>query len=128
MPIFVQGASDSRVAVFRVVAVAAAIVALGSWLKLKAKDRASNGCNMTFSRPKYVPLPVAGYPGREDVGDGGNAGEQPGYGYRLMRYMDGRLPTSDKADPLKPRGIPVLFVPGHVGNYEQVCVLFARNE
>lgn len=70
---------------------------------------------MTFSRPEYVNLPVAGYPTREAAGD-----EVPGYQYRLMRYMDRALPASEKADPLKPAGIPVLFVPGHLGSYEQV--------
>lgn len=123
VPVFVQGASASGVAVFRVVVVAAAIAALGYWLKKKAMKRASNQCNMTFSRPKYVPVPVAGYPGREGGGEGEIvAGDNLGYGYRLMRYMDGRLPASDKADPLRPRGIPVLFVPGHLGKYDQVCV------
>ena len=123
VPVFVQGASAFGVAVFRVVVVAAAIAALGYWLKKKAMKRASNQCNMTFSRPKYVPVPVAGYPGREGGGEGEIvAGENLGYGYRLLRYMDGRLPASDKADPLRPRGIPVVFVPGHLGKYDQVCV------
>lgn len=109
-------------AVFRVVFLAAIIVALGNWLTRKALDRASNRCKMTFSTPKFVPVPVAGYPGRD--GDGEIAGENPGYGYgyRLMRYIDRKLPASDKAEPLEPRGTPVLFVPGHLGKYDQVCV------
>eukprot|EP00903_Cladosiphon_okamuranus_P012207 g11449.t1 len=112
-----EGASVSAMAVFRVVFVAAIILALGHWLKSKALDRASNPCKMTYSTPKFLPVPVAGYPGRK--GNGENAGENPGYGYRLMRYIDRKLPASDKAEPLKPKGIPVLFVPGHLGKYDQ---------
>eukprot|EP00752_Nemacystus_decipiens_P014209 g12638.t1 len=111
--------SGSGLAVFRLVVAAAVIVALGHWARIKAMSRASNGCQMTYSRPKFVPLPVAGYPGREGAGEGETAGGNPGYGYRLMRYLDAKLPASDKADPLKPRGIPVLFVPGHLGKYDQ---------
>lgn len=116
-----KGASVSGVAVFLVVFVAAAVVGLGVWGLFKASGRASNPCKMTYSTPKYVPLPVAGYPARGGVGEGETAGDNPGYGYRVMRFIDRKLPESDKADPLRPRGIPVLFVPGHVGNYEQVC-------
>lgn len=81
-------------------------------------DKKSNACKMTFSRPEYVHLPIPGYP---SGGRGGEAsGEAPGYGYRLMRYMDRKLPAGERADPLKPGGTPVLFVPGHLGSYEQV--------
>lgn len=115
-----QGASVFGWPVFRVVVVAAAVVALGNWAKMKALDRASNSCKMTYSSPKFVPLPVAGYPGGRD---GVTAGENPGYGYRLMRYIDRKLPASDIANPSKPKGTPVLFVPGHLGKYDQVCDL-----
>ena len=57
---------------------------------------------------------------RAAAGAGEAAGESPGYGYRLLRYIDRKLPASDRAEPSKPRGIPVLFVPGHLGSFEQV--------
>lgn len=91
------------------------MLGFGFWARSKGTDSRSNSCKMTFSRPEYVHLPVAGYPTGEAAGD-----ELPGYQYRLMRYMDRALPASEKADPLKPAGVPVLFVPGHLGSYEQV--------
>lgn len=115
-----QGGSLPVAAVFLVVLAAAVIGGLGNWAKTKALNRASNACNMTYSSPKFVPLAVAGYPGRGEE----TAGEKPGYGYRLMRYIDRKLPAADRADPSKPRGVPVLFVPGHLGKYDQVCVFF----
>lgn len=76
---------------------------------------------MTMSRPEYVHLPVPGYPDmKEDA-----ASETPGYGYRLLRYMDRKLPASDKLDPSKPGGVPVLFVPGHLGSFKQVSWCFS---
>lgn len=109
---------------FRVLFEAAIVVGFGFWAKSKAEAPASNSCKMTFSRPEYVHLPVAGYPGRGREGE--TADEIPGYGYRLVRYMDGKLPANERADPFKPGGVPVLFVPGHVGSYKQVCTYYCR--
>ncbi|CAM9406051.1 unnamed protein product [Ectocarpus sp. 6 AP-2014] len=109
-----DGAAAAGVAAFRVFFEAAVVLGFGFWARSKGTDSRSNSCKMTFSRPEYVHLPVAGYPAGEAAGD-----EVPGYQYRLMRYMDRALPASEKADPLKPAGVPVLFVPGHLGSYEQ---------
>lgn len=104
--------------VLGVLAPAVVVVAAGLWAKSSAMDRKSNSCKMTMSRPEYVRLPVAGYP---DTAEDDAAGESPGYGYRLLRYMDRRLPASDRFDASKPGGVPVLFVPGHLGSFKQVC-------
>ncbi|CAM9487282.1 unnamed protein product [Ectocarpus fasciculatus] len=109
-----DGAAATGAAAFRVFFEAAVVLGVGFWARSKGTDSRSNSCKMTFSRPEYVHLPVAGYPAGEAAGD-----EVPGYQYRLMRYMDRALPASEKADPLKPKGIPVLFIPGHLGSYEQ---------
>lgn len=109
---------------FRVLFLAAIVIGVGNWAKSEAmakpKASASDSCKMTYSRPQYVPLPVAGYPVQGEGGEGGNAEDVPGYGYRLLRYMDGKLPANERAEPLEPGGIPVLFVPGHMGSYKQV--------
>lgn len=115
-----QGESASAQAVFAVLFGAAVVVALGLWSRSAAMDRKANSCKMTMSRPDYVHLPVLGYPsvGAERLAE--EADGVPGYQYRLVRYIDGRLPAYDKRNPSKPRGIPVLFVPGHLGNFKQV--------
>ncbi|CAM9247257.1 unnamed protein product, partial [Hapterophycus canaliculatus] len=105
-------------AIFRALVEAAVVILLGWWARSKATDKKSNSCKMTFSRPEYVHLPVAGYPSEGERGEA--SGEAPGYGYRLVRYMDRKLPAGERVDPLKPGGFPVLFVPGHLGSYEQV--------
>lgn len=92
------------------------MVGVGFRSRAAALLRESNKCKMTMSRPEYVHLPVERYP----IGGGDAADEIPGYQYRLMRYMDRKLPASDRQDPRKPGGVPVLFVPGHLGSYEQV--------
>lgn len=93
------------------------VIGAGLWMRSRAMHRTTNLCKMTYSRPEYVPLPVAGYSHQE----GDATGEVPGYGYRLVRFVDGKLPASDKRSPSKPTGTPVLFVPGHLGTYKQVC-------
>lgn len=117
-----QGASG---AVLRVLFTAAIVIGAGYWAKSEAmakpKASASNSCKMTYSRsPQYVRLPVAEYPVRVEGRGGQNADDFPGYGYRLLRCMDGKLPANERAKPSKPGGIPVLFVPGHMGSYKQV--------
>lgn len=116
--IHLQGASGISWPILRVLFDAAVVIGVGWWARSKATDKNSNSCKMTFSRPEYVHLPVAGY--SSGVGAGEPLGEAPGYGYRLMRYVDRKLPAGERADPLKPGGTPVLFVPGHLGSYKQV--------
>lgn len=95
---------------------AAVVLGVGLWYRAAAMDRRANSCKMTMSRPDYVHLPVTEYPAL-----GGNStSEVLGYEYRLVRYMDRKLPSSEKSNPLKPGGTPVLFVPGHLGNFKQV--------
>lgn len=99
-----------------VLVLATALVVVGLRSRASALSRSSNPCKMTFSRPMYVPLAVPGYPAV--AGEVGN--DTPsGYGYRLIRYLDRKLPEEERADPSKPTGFPILFVPGHVGSYEQ---------
>ncbi|CAM9332889.1 unnamed protein product [Discosporangium mesarthrocarpum] len=89
-----------------------------------AMDRKSNKCSMTYSRPNYfpVPVPVPGdVEGVREPNHGVGFDEAAGINYRLFRYMDGKLPKSERnLKPLKPQGTPVLFVPGHLGSYQQV--------
>lgn len=113
-----QGAFASGAAIWRVLLGAAVITGFGWWARSKATDKKSNSCKMTFSRPAYVPLPVEGYPSK--AGGGAAPDDASGYGYRLIRYMDRKLPAGERVDPRKPGGVPVLFVPGHLGSYEQV--------
>lgn len=115
-----QAAPGAAGPIIRVLFVAAVVVGLGFWGKWKEMERRSNSCKMTYSSPKYVPISVPGYPGGVGAGASEEADGTPGYGYRLLRYVDRKLPASEKAEPLKPRGIPVLFVPGHLGSFEQV--------
>lgn len=105
-----DSSSLSVEAVLQILLTMAVILFVGHKSRLASLDRKSNLCKMTYSRPQYVPLPVRG-----DVD-----GESPGYGYRLLRFVDGKLPASDREHPSKPRGTPVLFVPGHQGNFQQV--------
>lgn len=114
-----QGESASVQAVFAILFGAAVVIAVGLWSRSAAMDRKANSCKMTMSRPDYVHLPVPGYP-RVGEETPEQKDEIPGYQYRLVRYIDGKLPAYDKRNPSKPRGIPVLFVPGHLGNFKQV--------
>lgn len=99
-----------------VLVLATALVVVGLWSRASAMSRNSNSCKMTLSRPMYMPLAVPGYP--VVAGEVGND-TLSGYGYRLIRYLDGKLPKAERANPSKPAGFPILFVPGHVGSYEQ---------
>lgn len=75
--------------------VVAAVLAVAVW----DWTSAPNQCVMSYSRPVYTPVPV---PSRLS------------YKYRLMRYTHGHVER-----PLRVTGMPVLYVPGHLGSYKQ---------
>ena len=75
------------------VVAAALAVAMWDWTS------APNACVMSYSRPVYTPVPV---PSRLS------------HKYKLMRYTHGHVQR-----PLRVTGMPVLFVPGHLGSYKQ---------
>lgn len=115
-----QHTSSSLTQVFVVLLIAALIFIVGQMARHTAMDRKSNSCKMTYSRPEYVPLPVTGFTVEGDAFPGNGTMGNVGYGYRLLRYIDRKLPASDRKHPMRPGGFPVLFVPGHRGNYQQV--------
>lgn len=115
--------------ILNIILPAALVLVVGVYSLFDAQHRKANPCHMTWSKPRYVPLPVRGYSSTNRGHDGARS---PAKGYRLLRYVDGNLPDGEKEEPLRPRGIPVVFVPGHLGTYKQVgrprdggmCVFF----
>lgn len=95
----------------------ALMLSLGLYSLSVARDRKSNLCKMTWCRPMYLPLAV---PRHRGARGGGAKADPPGYGYRLLRYLDDAQPQRERANPRKPQGMPVIFVPGHLGDYMQV--------
>lgn len=93
----------------------AILLCVGFYSLRIARDRKSNSCKMTWSKPSFVPLLVPSY-----LSEGHHQGNIPERTYRLLRYIDGNLPEDERAEPMEPMGMPVVFVPGHVGNFSQV--------
>lgn len=68
----------------------------------------SNGCNMTYMYPTYIPIQMT------------NSGAAPAAKYGLYLYHEGWKTIDFKEHVQKLSGIPVLFIPGNGGSYKQV--------
>lgn len=67
----------------------------------------SNGCNMTYMYPTYIPIPI--------TSSGASLAK-----YGLFLYHEGWKTIDFKEHIQKLSGIPVLFIPGNGGSYKQV--------
>ncbi|KAK2985383.1 hypothetical protein RJ640_029340 [Escallonia rubra] len=74
----------------------------------------SNGCNMTYMYPTYIPLPSP-----ENVSSAK---------YGLYLYHEGWKKIDFNEHLKKLSGVPVLFVPGNGGSYKQVRSLAAESD
>ncbi|KAK3019118.1 hypothetical protein RJ639_004110, partial [Escallonia herrerae] len=74
----------------------------------------SNGCNMTYMYPTYIPLPSP-----ENVSSAK---------YGLYLYHEGWKKIDFSEHLKKLSGVPVLFVPGNGGSYKQVRSLAAESD
>eukprot|EP01125_Pyxidicula_operculata_P008751 TRINITY_DN2909_c0_g1_i1.p1 TRINITY_DN2909_c0_g1~~TRINITY_DN2909_c0_g1_i1.p1 ORF type:complete len:837 (-),score=69.18 TRINITY_DN2909_c0_g1_i1:1056-3476(-) len=71
-------------------------------------DQEPNFCNMTFMDPRFIRFPLLNISRLE-------------YKYSLYLYKEGSLLDPHFEDVQKlPKGVPVIFVPGHAGDHTQV--------
>lgn len=75
----------------------------------------SNGCNMTYMYPTYIPIPIT-------------SSGAPLTKYGLFLYHEGWKTIDFKEHIQKLSGIPVLFIPGNGGSYKQVRSLAAESD
>ncbi|XP_024182138.1 uncharacterized protein LOC112187528 isoform X2 [Rosa chinensis] len=103
--------AKSKIAVLVVLVLSFGFVALYGLLK-----PVSNGCNMTYMYPTYIPIQMT------------NSGAAPAAKYGLYLYHEGWKTIDFKEHVQKLSGIPVLFIPGNGGSYKQVRSLAAESD
>ena len=85
---------------------------LGAYQLFGRMPSEENACAMTYNRGRYDQvLRVVNRQGHLSTS---------AYKYRLFRFEQPHRRAAGVAGPMDVRGIPVLFVPGHLGDYTQV--------
>lgn len=96
----------------------ATVVILSIWISLAALYELltpiSNGCNMTYMYPTYIPISA---PNNLSASK-----------YGLYLYHEGWKKIDFKEHLKKLSGVPVLFIPGNGGSYKQVRSLAAESD
>ncbi|KAM5581857.1 hypothetical protein ABKV19_010881 [Rosa sericea] len=103
--------AKSKIALLVVLVLSFGLAALYGLLK-----PVSNGCNMTYMYPTYIPIQMTS-----------SAAAAPAK-YGLYLYHEGWKTIDFKEHVQKLSGIPVLFIPGNGGSYKQVRSLAAESD
>jgi GPI inositol-deacylase len=96
--------------------VAVGIVAICVWQVLE-KQHSKNYCAMTYMRPTYLPIALSSSQHNTDASHHNHSQHSK---YRLFLYREVEQLKHDGSSDI--RGIPVLYIPGNAGSYQQVHV------